>query len=205
VVGSAHKADLLDRLGCHVIINRQDLGLGDNGNGSGQVESWRRLGSAIRKELGEDPHVVFEHVGQATFAASVFVVRRGGVVVTCGSSSGYDHTYDNRHLWMRLKRIVGSHGANAQESVEANRLLNLGLVIPTLSRLFHLDDVAEATRSVQTNQHAGKVGVLCLAEREGLGVQDWSLRERVGEERLRLFRDHAARDHASRVGTGWSP
>ena len=184
VVGTKDKADLLDRLGCHVVLNRAEIGVGED------TESWRRLGSAIRKELGEDPHVVFEHVGKVTFGASVFVVRRGGVVVTCGSSSGYDHVYDNRLLWMRLKRIIGSHGASAQESVEATRLLSLGLVVPTLSRVYSLDDVAAATRHVQLNHHAGKIGVLNLAEREGLGVEDAALRERVGEERLRLFRDH---------------
>jgi crotonyl-CoA reductase len=188
VVGSADKADLLDSLGCHAVLNRQDLGLDDDT--AKPTEAWRRLGSAIRKEVGEDPHVVFEHVGRATFAASLFVARRGGTVVTCGSSSGYDHLYDNRHLWMRLKRIVGSHGANAQESVEANRLLTLGLVVPTLSQVFPLDEVAAATRAVQSNQHCGKVGVLCLAEREGLGIEDWALRESIGERRIRLFRDH---------------
>jgi hypothetical protein len=92
---------------------------------------------------------------------------------------------------MKLKRIIGSHGANAQESVEANRLLSLGMVVPTLSRVFALDEVAEATRSVQANAHAGKVGVLCLAPEEGLGIEDWPLRDRIGEQRLRLFRDHA--------------
>ena len=188
VVSSPDKADLMERLGCQVVLDRHELGL-DDGNGS-DPELWRRLGSAVRKKVGEDPHVVFEHVGRATFGASLFVVRRGGVVVTCGSSSGYEHVYDNRHLWMRIKRVIGSHGANAQESVEANRLLNLGLVVPTLSRVFDLEDVAEATRCVQTNQHTGKIGVLGLAEREGLGIEDPILREQIGEDRLRLFRDH---------------
>lgn len=208
VVGSADKAELVQRLGCQVVLNRHDIGIGgsgdygseSSGNGS-DPEVWRRLGSAIRKQVGEDPHVVFEHVGRATFGASLFVVRRGGVVVTCGSSSGYEHVYDNRHLWMRVKRIVGSHGANAQESVEANRLLNLGLVVPTLSRVFDLEDVAEATRSVQTNQHAGKIGVLVLAEREGLGIEDPILREQIGEDRLRLFRDHTASHPADRTAS----
>ncbi|HET8642568.1 MAG TPA: crotonyl-CoA carboxylase/reductase [Pseudonocardiaceae bacterium] len=188
VISSPDKADLVERLGCQVVLDRHELGL-DDGNGS-DPELWRRLGSAVRKKVGEDPHVVFEHVGRATFGASLFVVRRGGVVVTCGSSSGYEHVYDNRHLWMRIKRVIGSHGANAQESVEANRLLNLGLVVPTLSRVFDLEDVAEATRCVQTNQHTGKIGVLGLAGREGLGIEDPILREQIGEDRLRLFRDH---------------
>ena len=194
VVGSSEKADLVDRLGCHVVINRQEIGFTDEGtgSGSGRTDAYRRLGSAIRRAVGEDPQIVFEHVGQATFGASLFVARRGGVVVTCGSSSGYAHEYDNRQLWMKLRRIVGSHGANIYESVEANRLLARGVLVPTLSRVFDLDDVAEATRRVQRNAHSGKVGVLCLAASEDLGVEDEALRERVGEDRLRLFRDHAA-------------
>lgn len=195
MVSTPEKADLLDRLGCRHVINRQEVGFRDDEGGAesmkASMESWRALGAAIRKQVGEDPHVVFEHTGRSTFGASVFVARRGGAVVTCGSSTGYAHTYDNRYLWMKLKRIIGSHGANLQESVEANRLLELGLVVPALTRVHPLDEVAEATRSVQVNAHAGKVGVLCLAPREGLGIEDPLLRERIGEARLRLFRDHA--------------
>jgi crotonyl-CoA reductase len=192
VVGSEEKAQLLEQLGCRHVINRQELGFADgDGDTGGEVERWRALGAAIRKRTGEDPHVVFEHVGRQTFGASVFVARRGGAVVTCGSSTGYSHHYDNRYLWMKLKRIIGSHGANYQESVEANRLLELGLIVPALSRVHPLNQVAEATRAVQRNTHSGKVGVLCLAPQEGLGIQDHALREQVGETRLHLFRDHA--------------
>jgi crotonyl-CoA reductase len=63
------------------------------------------------------------------------------------------------------------------------------MVQPTLSRVYPLAEVAEATRAVQLNQHVGKAAVLCLAPREGLGVADPALRQRVGEDRLRLFRE----------------
>jgi crotonyl-CoA reductase len=192
VVGSAKKAALLEKLGCRHVINRQEIGFADCGSGEGtdEMERWRALGAAIRKQVGEDPHVVFEHVGKQTFGASVFVARRGGSIVTCGSSTGYAHEYDNRYLWMRLKRIIGSHGANYQESVESNRLLELGLVVPTLSRLYPFDQVGQATRAVQVNEHEGKVGVLCMAPREGMGIEDPLLREQIGEDKLRLFRDY---------------
>ena len=192
VVGSARKAALLEKMGCRHVINRQEIGFSDCTDETKEMDRWRALGAAIRKQVGEDPHVVFEHVGKETFGASVFVARRGGSVVTCGSSTGYAHSYDNRHLWMRVKRIIGSHGANYQESVEANRLLELGLVVPTLSRTYTFDQVADATRSVQLNEHEGKVGVLCMAPKEGLGIEDPLLREQIGEDRLRLFRDHVA-------------
>jgi crotonyl-CoA reductase len=187
VVNSEDKARLLRSLGCDAVINRQEILDGDDSLLQ-RAEGWKKMGRAIRDAVGEDPHIVFEHVGRATFPASVFLVRRGGTVVTCGSSTGYEHTYDNRYLWMRLKRIIGSHGANLHEQCEVNRLIAMGGVVPALSTTFPLQEVGAAARSVQANQHIGKVGVLCLAPRTGLGVTDPEARARVGEERLRLFR-----------------
>ncbi len=187
VVGSARKAELLRRLGCDLVLRRDELGL----DGLGEVEMGKRVGAEIRRHLGEDPHIVFEYVGRRTFGASVYLVRRGGAVVTCGSSTGYMHEYDNRRLWMRLKRVIGSHAANWQEAWEANRLIAQGRIVPALSKVYPLERVGEAAREVQLNRHVGKVGVLCLAEREGLGVEDPAKRAEIGEERLRIFRELA--------------
>jgi crotonyl-CoA reductase len=187
VVGSEHKAKLLEDLGCDLVLRRDELEL----DGLSEVEMGKRVGSEIRRHLGEDPHIVFDYVGAKTFGASVYLVRRGGTVVTCGSSTGYRHDYDNRRLWMSLKRIVGSHIANWQEAWEANRLICQGKILPTLSKVYPLDEIGEAAREVQLNRHIGKVGVLCLAEREGLGVEDVRHRAAIGEDRLGLFRELA--------------
>ena len=80
------------------------------------------------------------------------------------------HEYDNRYLWMSLKRIIGSHFANYREAWEANRLIAKGMIHPTLSKSYPLDEVGQATLDVHRNAHQGKVGVLCLAPEEGLGV-----------------------------------
>jgi crotonyl-CoA reductase len=186
VVSSESKVDLLHRLGCSRVVNRESLPPSPDGLRDPKV--WRALGEEVRRQVGEDPHVVFEYTGQETFGASVYVARTGGTVVTCGSSSGYAHQYDNRYLWMRLKRIVGSHGANYQEAAEVNRLIRLGVVVPTLSRVYPLAEAAEATRTVQLGSHVGKVGVRCLAPADGLGVDDPAARAAVGEDRLELFR-----------------
>lgn len=199
VVGSEAKAELLRGMGCEVVINRAEIGLGADPTADGGIEAGKRLGRIIRREVGEDPHVVVDHVGKATFGTSVFVVRRGGVVVTCGSSTGYQHQYDNRYLWMNLKRVVGSHIANLQEQSECNRLFNLGKIVPVLSSVFDLADIGEATRLVQRNEHIGKVGVLCLAPESGLGVTAPALRARIGEERLSPFRMAATPELSSAV------
>ena len=88
---------------------------------------------------------------------------------------------------MKLKRVIGSHGANLHEQWEANRLINMGRVVPTMSRTYPFDQAADAARSVQVNEHLGKVGVLCLAPEPGLGVTDPAARARVGEDRFHLF------------------
>jgi crotonyl-CoA reductase len=190
VVGSRAKAEALRRLGCDIIVQRAEIGLDDDAayDPVSTIEIGKRLGSIIRERVGRDPDIVFEHVGRATFGISVFVVRRGGVVVTCGSSSGYRHEFDNRYLWMKLKRIIGSHAANLQEQWECGRLIESGRIVPTMSEVYALSEVGEACRQVQTNAHIGKVAVLCLAPEEGLGVTDPDLRSRIGELRLNPLR-----------------
>jgi crotonyl-CoA reductase len=198
VVSSTTKADAARRLGCDLVIDRTEIGLGDGAADGNWAAAGRRLGRLIRRSVGEDPHIVFEHTGRATFSTSVFLVRRGGTVVTCGSSTGYRHEFDNRYLWMRLKRVIGSHVANLNEQWECHRLFAMGRIAPTLATLHSLREIGEAARSVQANRHIGKVGVLCMAPRPGLGVTDPELRARLGEDRLRPLRSPSC--HAGPAG-----
>jgi crotonyl-CoA reductase len=138
---------------------------------------WQRFGKKIRELTGgDDPDIVFEHPGRETFGASVYVTRKGGTIATCASTSGFMHEYDNRYLWMSLKRIVGSHFANYREAHEANRLIAKGMIHPTLSKTFALEDAGQAAYEVYQNTHQGKVGVLALAPEPGLGVLNPELR-----------------------------
>jgi crotonyl-CoA reductase len=135
-------------------------------------KEWQRFGKRIRELTGgEDIDIVFEHPGRETFGASVYVTRKGGTITTCASTSGYMHEYDNRYLWMNLKRIVSSHFANYRESWEANRRISKGKIHPTLSKTYSLEDTGQAAYDVHKNLHQGKVGVLCLSPEEGLGVE----------------------------------
>jgi crotonyl-CoA reductase len=179
VVSSPAKADICRSMGAELIIDRSAEGYRFWRNGEQQPDEWKRFGAQVRELTGgEDPDIVFEHPGRDTFGASVYVTRRGGTIVTCASTSGYWHEYDNRYLWMTLKRIVGSHFANYRESWEANRLIAKGAIHPTLSRVYPLAETGQAAYDVHRNLHQGKVGVLCLAPEEGLGVRDHALRAR---------------------------
>ncbi|HEY9563843.1 MAG TPA: crotonyl-CoA carboxylase/reductase [Nocardioides sp.] len=181
VVSNEEKAEICRKMGAELIINRsEEKWQFWNEEGTKQnPKEWLRLGKRIRELTGgEDIDIVFEHPGRETFGASVFVTRKGGTITTCASTTGYMHEYDNRYLWMNLKRIVSSHFANYRESWEANRLIAQGKIHPTLSRTYTLDQVGQAALDVHHNKHQGKVGVLALSPSEGLGVLNTELREK---------------------------
>jgi crotonyl-CoA reductase len=178
VVSSPEKAELCRRMGADLVIDRDAEGFTFWKDEITQdTDEWRRFGERIRELTGgEDPDIVFEHPGRETFGVSVYVAKRGGTIVTCASTSGFLHQYDNRYLWMNLKRIIGSHFANYREAWEANRLIARGAIHPTLSKAYPLEQTGQAAYEVHRNAHQGKVGVLCLAPAEGLGVRDPVLR-----------------------------
>lgn len=172
VASSEEKAQICRDMGAELVIDRNAEGYRFWKDETTQdPKEWKRLGAKIRELTGgEDPDIVFEHPGRETFGASVYVTRKGGQIVTCASTSGYMHEFDNRYLWMNLKRIVGSHFANYREAYEANRLVAKGMIHPTLSRVYPLAETGQAANDVKQNLHQGKVGVLALAPEEGLGV-----------------------------------
>jgi len=194
VVSSPDKARICAAMGADLVIDRSE------GTGEGyrfwkdertqDPGEWKRFGARIRELTGgRDPDIVLEHPGRETFGASIFVARRGGTVVTCASTSGFLHEYDNRYLWMNLKRVIGSHFANYREAWEANELVNRGLIHPTLSRTYPLEEVGQAAFDVHRNLHQGKVGVLALAPQTGLGVTDPGKRTRFETQ---ITRFHSA-------------
>ncbi len=190
VVSSPEKVRLCETIGARWVIDRNAEGyeFWDADGAQNQAEL-RRFGKQIREMTGgEDPDMVYEHPGHETFAASVFVARPGGSVVTCASTSGYTHEYDNRYLWMNKKRIIGSHFANYREAWEANRLVCKRAIHPLLSETYGLHDAGEAAYRVHHNRQIGKIGVLCLAPEEGLGVTDEEGRARhIGQ--INLYRN----------------
>jgi crotonyl-CoA carboxylase/reductase len=175
VVSSEEKGELVKQLGAVDYINRAEFkGMMRTGNETPEEEKERfKVSRAFKKRvaeiLGEDPNIVFEHVGKATFPTSVFTVRTFGKVVICAGTTGYNLDFDVRYLWMRQKEILGSHFANAYECKRANELIEQGLIRPVLWRTMPFDGVGEAHQLMKDNKHLGKISILVGAEKEGLG------------------------------------
>jgi crotonyl-CoA carboxylase/reductase len=175
VVSSDEKGELIMQLGAKGFINRGEFaGMMRRGGESEEEEAARfkesrRFMKAVSAILGEQPDIVFEHVGQATFPTSVFTVKPFGKVVICGATSGYQLDFDVRYLWMRQKQILGSHFANAWEATKANALIEESKIRPVLWQTMGFEQVAEAHQLLRDNKHLGKIAILVGATEEGQG------------------------------------
>jgi crotonyl-CoA carboxylase/reductase len=178
VVSSDQKGELVKQLGAVDFINRNEFaGMMRKGGESPEEERERSkvarsFGKRIKEILGDAPDFVFEHVGQATFPTSVFVVKPFGKVVICGATSGYELDFDVRYLWMRQKQIIGSHFANAYECMRANQLMAEGKIRPVLWQTMGFEGVPEAHQLLHENKHLGKISILVGAEEEQQGQNE---------------------------------
>jgi crotonyl-CoA carboxylase/reductase len=134
------------------------------------MKETRKFGKALWGVTGnKDVDMVFEHPGEQTFPVSVFVVKRGGMVVICAGTSGFNLTMDARFLWMRQKRVQGSHFAHLKQAAAANQLVIERRIDPCLSEVFPWDQIPDAHDKMLDNRHLpGNMGVLVTAQRPGL-------------------------------------
>ncbi len=177
VISDEDKRDFVLSLGAKGVINRKDFncwGQLPPVNGEGYAEymkECRKFGKAIWDITGKgnDVDFVFEHPGEATFPVSAFIVKRGGMVVFCAGTTGYNITFDARFVWMRQKRIQGSHFANLLQASQANHLVVERRIDPCMSEVFGWDDIPRAHTKMMRNQHKpGNMAVLVQAKRPGM-------------------------------------
>ena len=164
-------------LGAKGVINRRDFdcwGQLPKVN-SEEYKTWfnevRKFGKAIWEITGKGVNVdmVFEHPGEATFPVSTFVVKKGGMVVICAGTTGYNLTMDARYVWMHQKRIQGSHFANLKQAAAANQLMVERRLDPCMSEVFPWEAIPEAHMKMRANAHKpGNMAVLVNAPKTGL-------------------------------------
>lgn len=180
MVSGEDKFDYCMKLGAKGCINRNEFdhwGMlphwKDNAGYAKWLKGVRSFGSKIWEVLGEKraPNVVFEHPGESTIPSSIFVCETGGMVVVCAGTSGYNATVDLRYLWMRQKRLQGSHFANSVQCNEMNQLALRGQLDPCMSRAFTYEELPDAHQLMADNKHPhGNMSVLIGAPQFGLGA-----------------------------------
>src|SRR5690606_16045992 len=134
-------SDLAKALGADYVVNYR------NERFEGEV---RRL----TKRKGVD--VVFEHVGADTWNGSLLCLKRGGRLVTCGSTSGVSTTMNLMQLFQQQYRIFGSFGCSMRNIRESLDKMASGLT-PVIDTVFPLEDFAQGLERLESRKVFGKI------------------------------------------------
>ncbi|MFM8999044.1 MAG: crotonyl-CoA carboxylase/reductase [Actinomycetota bacterium] len=137
-------------------------------------EGAKAFGKAIWDVLGEkrNPRIVFEHPAQDTVPTSNFVCDRGGMIVICAGTTGYDTMIDVRYLWFLQKRYQGSHLFNDEQAAAFNDLVRARKVVATLGHTYRYGETGEVhARMGEGKLPEGNVSVLVGAPEPGLGAR----------------------------------
>jgi crotonyl-CoA carboxylase/reductase len=177
VISDEEKRQFVMDLGAKGVINRKDFkcwGQLPTVN-TPEYAEWfkeaRKFGKAIWDITGKGNNVdiVFEHPGEATFPVSTLVCKKGGMVVICAGTSGFNTTFDVRYMWMHQKRLQGSHFAHLKQASAANKLMVERRLDPCMSEVFPWEELPQAHMKMYKNEHKpGNMSVLVQAPRTGL-------------------------------------
>jgi len=178
VVSSEDKFEFCRRLGAKGCINRKEFdhwGMLPHWTDGEAFAKWtqgvRAFGGKLWEALGErrSPRIVFEHPGEDTIPTSTFVCDTGGMVVICAGTSGFNATVDLRYLWMRQKRLQGSHFANDEQAAAFNQLVVDGKIDPCLGETYTFGQIPLCHQLMsEGKQPPGVMAALVSAPRPGL-------------------------------------
>lgn len=161
IVSSKEKGEYCKSIGAIGYINRTEFScwgelpkIGSTKHAEYYKEV-KRFGKKIWEFFGEkvSPDIIVEHIGEKTFPASCFVLKTGGMVVFCGASSGFNLSFDASHVWMRTKRIQGSHFCNTYEIHKANNLIIEDKIKLETSNVYSWEELPQAHMDMLENKN----------------------------------------------------
>jgi alcohol dehydrogenase len=141
-VGSDAKIDKAKALGADHVINYRD-------------DRFEGVVRKLTKKKGVD--VVFEHVGADTWAGSMLCLKRGGRLVTCGSTSGVSTQMNLMMLFQQQLRLIGSFGCRMENMANAMQKMAAGLVSPVIDTEAGLDTIHDALGRMESRDVFGKI------------------------------------------------
>ncbi|HEY7384363.1 MAG TPA: zinc-binding dehydrogenase [Beijerinckiaceae bacterium] len=148
-------------IGCTVIttVGDDDKGAKAKALGADHVINYRteRFEGEVRKltkRKGVD--VVFEHVGAETWNGSLLSLKRGGRLVTCGSTSGVSANMNLMQLFQQQYRIFGSFGCSMRNIAESLAKMAAGLT-PVIDTVFPLDEFEKGLERLESRKVFGKI------------------------------------------------
>lgn len=140
-VGSDEKVEKAKALGADHVINYNE----------------KRFESYVRRQTGKKGvDVVFEHIGPDTWAGSIFALKRGGRLVTCGSTSGVSAETNLFSVFQQQLHIFGSFGASMRNVADGLDKMARG-IRPVIDSEFDVGDLQSGLDRLINRQVFGKV------------------------------------------------
>jgi alcohol dehydrogenase len=146
---SAEKMRRLTELGADHVVNYVETNFVDWVYGT--------YGKAGRRGAPGGVDVVVNFTGGDTWVPSLKVLRRGGRVLTCGATAGFDPKEDLRYIWSFELEIRGSNGWMKPDLTELLELIRSKKLVPIIDKELPLEDVNEAFRLLEEREVFGKV------------------------------------------------
>jgi len=153
---------LAKKMGCTVIttVGSDDKIKKAKALGADHVINYRedRFEGVVRKltkKKGVD--VVFEHVGADTWAGSMLCLKRGGRLVTCGSTSGVSTSMNLMQLFQQQLKIFGSFGCRMENMADAMQKMAQGIVSPVVDTIVQFDEIDTALKRMEGRDVFGKI------------------------------------------------
>jgi 2-desacetyl-2-hydroxyethyl bacteriochlorophyllide A dehydrogenase len=140
--GSAHKRGRLLELGADEVVDHQ-------------AERWHRQVRQLTGGSGVD--LVFEHVGQATWASSIASLRKGGRLVTCGGHTGFDVSLNLWQLFAKEIELIGSFAGTTEDLHQVFGAVARGEVKAVVHGCYGLEEAAVAQQQLEDRSSIGKV------------------------------------------------
>ena len=141
-VGSDGKIEKAKALGADVVINYRN-------------DRFEHVVRKLTKKKGVD--VVFEHVGADTWAGSMLSLKRGGRLVTCGSTSGVSTSMNLMQLFQQQLKIFGSFGCRMENMANAMQKMAEGIVHPVVDTIVDFGDIEKALKRLESRDVFGKI------------------------------------------------
>lgn len=140
--GSDSKLERLQELGADHLINYKKVDF--------SRETWKITG-----KVGAD--VIVDYTGKETLPKSIRCCRKGGRILTCGATTGFDAVADLRYIWVREISLMGSNGWERNDLLTILELVQRGKIKPVIERVLPLEELKEGHRLLEEREVFGKV------------------------------------------------
>jgi 2-desacetyl-2-hydroxyethyl bacteriochlorophyllide A dehydrogenase len=149
--GSADKMERLKALGADHVVNYNET----------DWSKWavQTFGKPQRRTFEGGVDVVVNFTGGDTWVPSLRCLKRGGTLLVCGATAGYDPKEDLRYIWSFELKVIGSNSFYDDNLAALMDMIGKGTLKPSVDKILPLSEAGEGLRMIRDREVMGKIVV----------------------------------------------